>query len=49
MKNIDFIQNESKSVYDMKEKNDLLCCKMHMYETRKVTYKKLQVDATLRD
>lgn len=30
----------SESVYDCKEKNNLLCWNMHTYETRKVTYEK---------
>ena len=39
----------SESVYDCKEKNNLLFCNMNTYETRKVTYEKVQVKATVTD
>lgn len=37
----------SKSVYDHKEKNNLLSCNMDTYNTRKVLCEKVQVYATL--
>lgn len=39
-KNKEIIRRTSKSVYDCKEKNNLLCCNMHTYEARKATYEK---------
>ena len=39
----------SKSVYDLKEKNNLLFWNMDTLETRKVTSERVQVGATLRD
>lgn len=41
--------NSSKSVYDFREKNNLLSWNMDTYETRKVTYEKVQLIATLGD
>ena len=47
--------NSSKSVYDFREKNNLSICVyvlvyyMVAYETRKVTYEKVQLIATLGD
>ena len=39
----------SESVYDFREKNILLFCNMNTYGTRKVTYEKVQVSATVTD
>ena len=36
-------------MYDCKEKNNLLWWNMHTYETRKVAYEKVQVEATVTD
>lgn len=42
-----FIQ--AKAYATVKPKNDLLFCNMNTYETRKVTYEKVKVGATVRD
>lgn len=39
----------SKSVYDCKEKNNLLFCNMNTHKTRKVICEKVQVGATVID
>ena len=40
---------ESKSVYDIREKTDLSFCNMDAHKVRKTICERVQLDATLRD